>query len=59
MRYDADKQPDPQAWLELQESERIDLAIDDGLGSFRVARQSPDGRCHREADLGSSANAIQ
>jgi hypothetical protein len=40
MRYDVDKQPDPQAWLELDESERIDLAIDDGLGSI----VSIDGR---------------
>jgi hypothetical protein len=40
MRYDADKQPDPQAWLELDESEHIDLAIDDGLGSIA----SIDGR---------------
>jgi hypothetical protein len=38
MRYDADEQRDPRAWLELHESERIDLAIDDELGSFRVAR---------------------
>ena len=38
MRYDAHKQPDPQAWLELDETERIDLGIDDGLGSiFSVA----------------------
>jgi hypothetical protein len=38
MRFDAHKQPDPQAWLELDESERIDLGIDDGLGSiFSVA----------------------
>jgi hypothetical protein len=27
MRYDASKQPDPQAWLALDESEGIDLAI--------------------------------
>jgi hypothetical protein len=31
--YDAHKQLDPQAWLKLDESERIDLGIDDGLGS--------------------------
>ena len=31
MRYVARKQPDPRAWLELDESERIDLGIDDGL----------------------------
>jgi hypothetical protein len=28
MRYDASKQPDPQTWLALDESERIDLVID-------------------------------
>jgi hypothetical protein len=28
MRYDADKAPDPEEWLELDESERIDLVID-------------------------------
>jgi hypothetical protein len=28
MRYDADKQPDPDTWLELDEAERIDLVID-------------------------------
>jgi hypothetical protein len=33
MRYDAHKQPDPQAWLELDEPERIDLGIDDRLRS--------------------------
>lgn len=27
MRYDANKAPDPEAWLELDEQERIDLAI--------------------------------
>ena len=27
MRYDAHKQRDPQAWVELDESERIDLAL--------------------------------
>jgi hypothetical protein len=27
MRYDADKAPDPQEWLELDEQVRIDLAI--------------------------------
>jgi hypothetical protein len=27
MRYDADKAPDPEAWLQLDEQERIDLAI--------------------------------
>jgi hypothetical protein len=27
MRYDADNAPDPQAWLELDEQERIDLAV--------------------------------
>ena len=27
MRYDADTAPDPQAWLELDEQERIDQAI--------------------------------
>ena len=27
MHYDADKAPDPQEWLELDEQERIDLAI--------------------------------
>jgi hypothetical protein len=27
MRYDASKAPDPKAWLELDEQERIDLAI--------------------------------
>jgi hypothetical protein len=26
MRYDANTAPDPQAWLELDEQERIDLA---------------------------------
>ena len=25
MRYDADKQPDPEEWLELDESDRLDL----------------------------------
>jgi hypothetical protein len=25
MRYDASKAPDPKAWLELDESDRIDL----------------------------------
>ena len=25
MQYDADEQPDPDAWLELDEAERIDL----------------------------------
>jgi len=28
MRYDADRQPDVQAWLDLDESERIDIVID-------------------------------
>jgi hypothetical protein len=28
MRYEASEAPDPKAWLELDESERIDLAID-------------------------------
>ena len=28
MQYDADEQPDPDAWLELDEAERIDLVID-------------------------------
>jgi hypothetical protein len=28
MRYDADRPPDPQAWLALDEQERIDLAIE-------------------------------
>ena len=28
MRYEADKAPDPEEWLELDESERIDLVID-------------------------------
>jgi hypothetical protein len=28
MRYDADRQPDAQAWLDLDESERIDMVID-------------------------------
>lgn len=28
MQYDADEQPDPDAWLELDETERIDLVID-------------------------------
>jgi hypothetical protein len=28
LRYDADKAPDPQEWLELDESERIDLVIE-------------------------------
>jgi hypothetical protein len=28
MRYDASKQPDPQAWLALDESERIDQVVD-------------------------------
>jgi hypothetical protein len=28
MLYDASKKPDPQTWLELDESERIDLVID-------------------------------
>jgi hypothetical protein len=41
MRYDAHKQPDRQAWLELDESERIDLGIDDGLGSFASKHLSP------------------
>jgi len=27
MRYDADRAPDPEAWLQLDEQERIDLAI--------------------------------
>jgi hypothetical protein len=27
MRYDADQTPDPEAWLQLDEQERIDLAI--------------------------------
>src|SRR5262249_5485734 len=27
MHYEADKAPDPQEWLELDEQERIDLAI--------------------------------
>ena len=27
MRYDADRAADPQAWLELDEQRRIDLAI--------------------------------
>jgi hypothetical protein len=31
--YDAHKQLDPQAWPKLDESERIDLGIDDGHGS--------------------------
>ena len=33
MRYDVHQQPDLQAWLELDKSERVDLGIDDGLGS--------------------------
>ena len=28
MQYDAGEQPDPDAWLELDEAERIDLVID-------------------------------
>lgn len=28
MQYDADKNPDPGAWLELDEQERIELVID-------------------------------
>jgi hypothetical protein len=28
MQYDADELPDPDAWLELDEAERIDLVID-------------------------------
>jgi Domain of unknown function (DUF1841) len=28
MQYDADEEPDPDAWLELDETERIDLVID-------------------------------
>ena len=28
MQYDADEQPDPDAWLELDETERIDLVIE-------------------------------
>src|SRR6188472_553313 len=28
MQYDADEQPDPDAWLDLDEAERIDLVID-------------------------------
>ncbi len=28
MQYDADKSPDPDTWLELDETERIDLVID-------------------------------
>jgi hypothetical protein len=28
MQYDADEKPDPEAWLELDETERIDLVID-------------------------------
>ena len=28
MQYDADEHPDPDTWLELDESERIDLVID-------------------------------
>jgi hypothetical protein len=28
MRYDADRQPDAEAWLDLNESERIDIVID-------------------------------
>jgi hypothetical protein len=27
MRYDADKAPDPEEWLELDESERIDAVM--------------------------------
>jgi hypothetical protein len=27
MRYDPDRQPDPEAWLELDESERIDSVV--------------------------------
>jgi hypothetical protein len=41
MRYDAHKQPDPQAWLELDESERTDLGIDDGLGSRATFERCP------------------
>ena len=28
MQYDADEQPDPDVWLELDETERLDLVID-------------------------------
>ena len=35
MRYDAHMQPDPQAWLELDESECIDLGIDDRFAHER------------------------
>jgi hypothetical protein len=40
MRHDAHKQPDTEAWLELNESDRIDLGIDDRLGS-RTALGTP------------------
>jgi hypothetical protein len=28
MRYDADRQPDAQSWLDLDEGERIDMVVD-------------------------------
>jgi hypothetical protein len=38
MRYDADKAPDPDQWLELDEHDRIDL-----VGRLSPARE-PAGR---------------
>jgi hypothetical protein len=42
MRYNADQAPDPEAWLELDESDRIDLVID-----YHVRAKQPVGESER------------
>ena len=42
MRYDADKSPDPEEWLELDESDRIDLVID-----YHISAKQPVGESER------------
>jgi hypothetical protein len=42
MHYDAGKAPDPEAWLELDESERVDLVLD-----YRRRKKLPVGENER------------
>jgi hypothetical protein len=50
MRYDADKAPDPEIWLELDESERIDL-----VRAYHLRSREPVGQ---NAKVHATAHAI-
>ena len=49
MRYDASRAPDPQEWLELDESERIDAVIDYHKRAKKTVGQ--DKRLHAAAHV--------